>query len=135
AFGQIPARPVTPEELEALYSARADSALTRFSSADVAFVSGMIHHHAQAITMSEMAPTHGASEVVRTLAARIINGQVDEIVTMQEWLADRGQPVPAVPEIEPHLPPGVTGGAAGPAPTGDHAEHMPAMSHDVTDHS
>ena len=40
------------------------------------------------------APTHGASPSVRTLAARIINAQQDEIVTMQRWLGDRGQPVP-----------------------------------------
>ena len=90
AQAQTPAQPVSPTEMEAIYAARADSALSRFSAADVAFVSGMIHHHAQAITMSEMAPTHGASPTVRTLAARIINGQVDEIVTMQEWLAERG---------------------------------------------
>ncbi|GAC1659204.1 MAG: hypothetical protein NVS4B3_27180 [Gemmatimonadaceae bacterium] len=31
---------------------------------------------------------------MRTLAERIINAQQDEIVTMQQWLADRGQPVP-----------------------------------------
>ena len=57
-------------------------------------MSSMIGHHAQAIVMARMAPTHGASASVRTLAERIINAQQDEIGTMQRWLADRLQPVP-----------------------------------------
>jgi uncharacterized protein (DUF305 family) len=84
----------TPDKLSALAKARADSASRLFTAADVRFMSAMIHHHAQAITMSRMAPTHGASESVRTLASRIINAQQDEIATMQRWLRDRGQPVP-----------------------------------------
>jgi uncharacterized protein (DUF305 family) len=57
-------------------------------------MSGMIGHHAQALVMAGWAPTHGANPSVRTLAGRIINGQQDEIATMQRWLRDRGQPVP-----------------------------------------
>ncbi len=68
----------------------------RFTEADVHFVSGMIAHHAQAVVMSELAPTHGASAAVRTLAARIINAQQDEIALMSQWLRDRGQRVPEV---------------------------------------
>jgi len=83
-------------EIEALYRARQDSARMRFTDADVEFVTGMISHHAQALIMSELAPTHGASPAVETLAARIINAQRDEIALMQRWLADRGQPVPQV---------------------------------------
>jgi uncharacterized protein (DUF305 family) len=44
--------------------------------------------------MSKWAPTHGASADVRTLCSRIINAQLDEIHRMQQWLADRRQPVP-----------------------------------------
>lgn len=66
----------------------------QWTPADAHFMSAMIHHHAQAIVMARMAPTHGASESVKTLAARIINAQNDEIATMQQWLRDRGQPVP-----------------------------------------
>jgi uncharacterized protein (DUF305 family) len=86
-------------EIEALYEARTDSARMRFVEADVEFMSGMIHHHAQALVMGRLAPTHGASPTIQTLAARIINAQEDEIATMEQWLADRGQPVPEV-EIE-----------------------------------
>ena len=57
-------------------------------------MSDMIGHHAQALVMAGWAPTHGANPSVRTLAARIINAQQDEIATMQQWLGDRGQPVP-----------------------------------------
>jgi uncharacterized protein (DUF305 family) len=66
----------------------------RFTPADAAFVTDMIGHHAQAIVMSRMAPTHGATPTVQTLAARIINAQNDEIALMQQWLRERGQPVP-----------------------------------------
>jgi uncharacterized protein (DUF305 family) len=68
--------------------------MTRFTRADVEFMSAMIGHHAQAITMSRMAPTHGASPSIQILAARIINAQEDEIKLMQQWLRDRNQPVP-----------------------------------------
>ena len=74
-------------------AARADSLKRPYTAADVAFVSGMIHHHAQAILMANWAPTHGASPEVRTLCGRIINAQLDEIHRMQQWLADRGQPI------------------------------------------
>jgi uncharacterized protein (DUF305 family) len=86
----------TPQatDLEALYRARADSARMRFTPADARFVTDMIGHHAQAIVMARMAPTHGASPQVQTLAARIINAQNDEIALMQQWLEERGQPVP-----------------------------------------
>lgn len=87
---------LSPAEFEAAYKARRDSARMRFTEADVEFVTGMIGHHAQALIMSEMAPTHGASPQVQVLAARIINAQQDEIALMQRWLRNRGQPVPEV---------------------------------------
>jgi len=68
----------------------------RFTPADVHFMTGMIAHHAQALVMSDLVPTRGASPSIRTLAARIINSQQDEIALMQSWLRDRGQPVPEV---------------------------------------
>lgn len=85
--------------MEALYRARQESARQHFTDADVAFVVGMISHHAQALVMSRLAPTREASPSVRTLAARIINAQNDEITRMQQWLRDRGQAVPRI-EIE-----------------------------------
>lgn len=78
----------------AIARARADSAHIPWVAADAQFMTGMIGHHAQAIEMARLAPTNGASPAVRTLAARIINAQRDEIATMQQWLRDREQPVP-----------------------------------------
>jgi len=101
--------PPATAELEAVYRARRDSARMAFTAADVRFMTDMIAHHGQALVMAGLAPTHGASPGVRTLAARIVNAQRDEIAAMQRWLGDRGQPVP-----EAH---------AG----GHHARHMPGM--------
>jgi uncharacterized protein (DUF305 family) len=84
------------EALEALYWARQQAAQERFTEADVHFMTGMIGHHAQALVMAAMAPTHGASPAIQRLAARIDNAQRDEIATMQRWLRDRGQPAPDV---------------------------------------
>jgi uncharacterized protein (DUF305 family) len=92
---QASASPMTAPENEAVYiaQARADSIRLPYTEADVNFMSGMIHHHAQALVMSHWAPTHGASAPVLRLASRIINAQQDEIVTMQRWLRDRQKPV------------------------------------------
>jgi uncharacterized protein (DUF305 family) len=79
----------------AIERARADSARLPYVEADVHFMSGMISHHAQAIAMARLAPTHKADPAVQRLAARIINAQSDEIAIMQQWLADREKPVPA----------------------------------------
>ncbi len=86
----------SPEVLEA--AARADSVRRSFTTADVEFVRGMIHHHAQALVMARMAPSHDASPALRTLAGRIINGQRGEIGLMQRWLRDHDQAVPEVQE-------------------------------------
>jgi uncharacterized protein (DUF305 family) len=72
----------------------ADSIRHPYTEADIHFMSGMIGHHAQAIAMARMAPTHGANSNVQTLADRIINAQQDEIVIMQRWLRNRRLPVP-----------------------------------------
>lgn len=75
--------------------ARADSLRYPYTKADIDFMSGMIHHHAQAILISKWAPSHGASPSVIRLTERIINAQRDEIGMMQTWLRDRNQEIPA----------------------------------------
>ena len=109
---------VDPTELEAQYWARQESARTRYTDADIQLMTGMISHHAQALIMAGLVPDNGESSQVKTLAARIINAQKDEIATMQNWLGDRGQPVPEVKIEELTL---TIDGA------GDHAIHMPGM--------
>lgn len=107
-------------EIEALYRSRIEASRNRFTEADVGFMTGMIHHHAQAVEMAMLAPRNGAGPEVRTLAARILSSQQDEIALMQRWLEDRDQPVPALHVTDdgvrvhggaPHA--GHTGGAHG----------------------
>ena len=90
--------PPTPARIlgdsAAIANAKPDATRFPHTEADVHFISAMIGHHAQAIIMAQLAPTHGASQQIRTLAGRIINAQQDEIALMQQWLRDRGQPVP-----------------------------------------
>lgn len=117
--------PSSADDYEALYYARLDSARTRYTPADVRFMTDMIHHHAQAIEMSEMVPERTENPRIRTLAGRIINAQNDEIAIMRRWLQDRGQPVPEVAD-------GANAQAAHGAHSAmDHAQHamrqMPGM--------
>ncbi|WP_142715627.1 DUF305 domain-containing protein [Fodinibius sediminis] len=86
----------TNSELESLYWERIKNARMSFTEADVNFMIGMIAHHAQALVMSRLAPENNARPSVQRLAARIINAQKDEIVSMQQWLRDRDQPVPEI---------------------------------------
>jgi uncharacterized protein (DUF305 family) len=75
--------------------ARAQGAsLVSPNAADVNFMTGMIPHHAQAVLIAGWAPTHGASEAVRRFCERVVVGQGDEIVLMQNWLRDRKLEVP-----------------------------------------
>ena len=81
--------PRTPAE-----QARADSGRMPFTAADVRFMQGMIHHHAQAVVMAGWAQTHGARPDVKTLAQRIDVAQRDEMAFMQRWLRERHQDAP-----------------------------------------
>lgn len=65
------------------------------NAADVAFATGMIPHHQQAITMAEMAEKQATNAQVKTLAAAIKSAQDPEIQTMTGWLTAWGQPVPS----------------------------------------
>lgn len=81
--------PMTPAE-----QARADSGRMPFTAADVRFMQGMIHHHAQAVVMAGWAQTHDARPDVKVLAQRIDVAQRDEMAFMQRWLRERHQDVP-----------------------------------------
>ncbi len=96
---EAPSDTLSNAEIEAIYRQRIEESRTRFTEADVRFMTHMIHHHAQAIEISRLAPDRAASDQIKTLAARIINAQRDEIALMQRWLEDRGQPVPELHEM------------------------------------
>jgi uncharacterized protein (DUF305 family) len=79
-----------------------DLSKVRFTAADVKFMQGMIHHHAQALDMTVLVPSRTRSENMRKLALRIQVSQADEIKMMQRWLEARGQEVPG--EHAHHVP-------------------------------
>ena len=79
-----------------------DLSKVQFTPADVKFMQGMIHHHAQALDMTELLATRTNSDDMKKLALRISVSQTDEIKMMRRWLAVRGQEAP-----------------------GEHAHHMP----------
>jgi uncharacterized protein (DUF305 family) len=71
------------------------------SPADVAFMQGMIFHHAQAVEMTAMIPLHTQNKNLHTLGARISRSQSEEIKFMKRWLAARGE---SVPKTMPDMP-------------------------------
>lgn len=79
-----------------------DNSKVQFTPADATFMQGMIHHHAQALDMTELLATRTNSDDMKKLALRISVSQTDEIKMMRRWLTVRGQEVP-----------------------GEHAHHMP----------
>jgi uncharacterized protein (DUF305 family) len=74
--------------------AKVGIAALKHTAADASFMRGMIHHHAQAVVMAKWAPTHGAGADLQRLAERIVVAQQDEIALMQNWLKEKGEPVP-----------------------------------------
>lgn len=82
------------------------------TEADVLFMQGMIHHHAQAVEMVDLLRTRGLRKDLQAFGERITISQSDEIDYMKRWLEHYGKPA---------------------APAHDHAAHtagagaMPAM--------
>ena len=66
----------------------------RHSAADVRFMADMIPHHQQALDMSALAPERSSDRELLDLARRIDASQRDEIEFMEQWLRERGEPVP-----------------------------------------
>ena len=81
-----PSQEITPEQAIAI-------AGTAYAPGDVAFMQGMIVHHQQAVTMSQLVPERTNSEAIVKTADRIRAGQADEMTFMREWLEGRGEPV------------------------------------------
>jgi uncharacterized protein (DUF305 family) len=67
-----------------------------FVDADVLFMQGMIHHHAQALRMTALAPKRSAGSAIPLLAERMEISQTGEIEQMQTWLEARAQEAPVL---------------------------------------
>ncbi len=79
-----------------------DLSQVQYTGADIKFMQGMIGHHAQAIEMAALVPTHTSNDGLKKLALRITVSQEDEIGMMQHWLRERGQRVPDRNEMHRH---------------------------------
>ena len=80
--------------------------LPPLSPAEVEFMQGMIMHHAQAVEMTALIPSHTQNKDLQSLGARINSSQSDEIKFMRRWLTTRGEPV-SMPMVGMHLMPGM----------------------------
>lgn len=64
-----------------------------YSPDDVLFMQNMIPHHAQAVEMSDLVAARTNRKEIVDLAGRIKASQADEIKFMEDWLADRNEPL------------------------------------------
>jgi uncharacterized protein (DUF305 family) len=81
-----------PAPLAPAASSAAAAPSGQHNDADIAFVQGMIPHHAQAVQMSQMAADHADNEQVMQLATRIEQAQGLEIAQMRGFLKAWGAP-------------------------------------------
>jgi len=66
----------------------------RYSADDVAFMQGMVWHHAQAVQMAALVADRTNTQAIIDVAGRINASQADEITFMQGWLRERGETAP-----------------------------------------
>jgi uncharacterized protein (DUF305 family) len=88
-------RTLTPEEVENLE-------VTPHTKADVRFMQGMIHHHAQALRMTRMVPKRSTQRDIKLMALRMDLTQAGEIDLMQNWLKARNQVAPELHPVHGH---------------------------------
>ncbi|MBX3133502.1 MAG: DUF305 domain-containing protein [Gemmatimonadaceae bacterium] len=89
-------QPGVPGQAGRVLSAEQADALPqpKHTAADVAFMTGMIPHHEQALVMTALVAERTEARDVRLVAQRIALSQSDEITLMKTWLRQRGEPVP-----------------------------------------
>ena len=96
------------------------ASLPHRSQADVEFMQGMLMHHAQAVEMTALIPSHTEDRKVRSLGARISSSQSDEIKFMQRWLTARGEAI-SMPTLS------MLGMTSGMTMSGERMAPMPGM--------
>ncbi|PZR53085.1 DUF305 domain-containing protein [Xylanimonas oleitrophica] len=106
------------------------------NDADVAFVTRMIVHHAQALEMAALAPDRASSPQVLSFADRVAGAQAAEIRGLAGWLDARELPRPPEADLDQAEPgPSAPAGSGPRAPGhGGHGqsghEDMPGMVSD-----
>jgi len=97
-------QPGAPGQPTKTLPASTKGTLPPLSRADVEFMQGMIMHHAQAVEMTALIPSHTDNKALQALGARISSSQSDEIKFMKRWLAARGEPIsmamPGMPDMD-----------------------------------
>ena len=83
-------QPGAPGEPTKKVDPNATPAAIQHTQADVEFMQGMIHHHQQALTMTDWVPERTRSTSVRLMARRMGLSQQAEIDQMWKWLEARG---------------------------------------------
>jgi uncharacterized protein (DUF305 family) len=107
------------QDAHVLTGGAAAQAIPQATEADVTFMQGMIHHHAQALDMTDLLETRTQDPDMKKLGLRIHVSQSDEIKMMQRWLEARGREVPDPRAHHMADMPGMEGM--------DHAVMMPGM--------
>ena len=98
----------------------ADTTATH-NDADVEFASGMIPHHAQALSMADLAVGRQVDKEFSALLDDIRAAQTPEIELMSDWLQEWGEPIPETMRDHAH------GGHGGEAPEMPEGQDMPGM--------
>ena len=83
-----PSRKLTPEEAAKIGAASV-------TEADIQFMQDMIHHHSQAIEITDWEPERAASRDVKVIAQRMQASQEAEIELMERWLETQGAAAPS----------------------------------------
>jgi uncharacterized protein (DUF305 family) len=83
-----PSRKLTPEEAAKIESSKP-------TEADIQFMQDMIHHHSQAIEMTDWVPSRASSRGVKLIAQRMQASQEAEIEVMERWLQAQGVEPPS----------------------------------------
>ncbi|MFD6399379.1 DUF305 domain-containing protein [Nocardia sp. NPDC060249] len=74
------------------------AASTDFNDADVSFLQMMYPHHAQAVEMAKMVPSHTQNQQLIALAAQVEKAQAPELQQITDLLAGFGKPAPSASE-------------------------------------
>ncbi|WP_433659099.1 DUF305 domain-containing protein [Nocardia sp. CA-128927] len=75
-------------------AASAPAARTDFNDADVTFLQMMYPHHAQAVDMAKLVPSHSQNQQLLTLAANVEKAQAPEMQQITTLLQSFGKPAP-----------------------------------------
>ncbi|TCJ99913.1 DUF305 domain-containing protein [Nocardia alba] len=74
------------------------AASTDFNAADVSFLRMMYPHHAQAVEMAKIVPSHTQNQRLIALAAQVEKAQAPEMRQITDLLAGFGEPAPSATE-------------------------------------